>query len=117
MKRILVFVFVAAFATPHVQAGGGNVTSSVGGSQTSTVYDQMVRLKGPGNMLGPMYDSVTTYVGREETTVPAGTFEVDHFKVESGVDMYVMGPDLILVKFVWPAADQEYVLTSLEQGQ
>ncbi len=77
----------------------------------------MVRLKGPGNMLGPMYDSVTTYVGREETTAPAGTFEVDHFKVESGVDMYVTGPDLVLVKFVWPAADQENVLTSLEQGQ
>lgn len=25
MKRILVFVFVAAFATPQVQASGGNV--------------------------------------------------------------------------------------------
>jgi hypothetical protein len=90
---------------------------TVGGPQTSTVYDLIIRLKGPGNMIGPMYESVTTFVGREEITVPAGTFEVDHFKTESGVDMYLTGPDSILVKFDWPDADQEYVLTSLETGQ
>jgi hypothetical protein len=89
----------------------------VGGPQTSTVYDQMARLKGPGNMLGPMYESITTFLGRQEMTVPAGTFEVDHFKTASGVDMYVTGPDLLLVKFVWPDADQEYVLTSLVHGE
>ena len=87
---------------------------AAGGPQSSTVYDLMVRLKGPGNMIGPMYESVTTLIGREEITVPAGTFEVDHYKTESGVDMYLTGPDHILVKFDWPAADQEYVLTSLE---
>ena len=68
-------------------------------------------------MLGPMYESITTLIGREEMTVPAGTFQVDHFETDSGVDMYLMGEDLILVKFVWPEADQEYVLTSLEHGQ
>jgi hypothetical protein len=87
------------------------------GPQTSTVYDLMTRLKGPGNLLGPMYESVTTFVGRDEITVPAGTFEVDHFRNGPGIDIYLTGPDSILVKFVWPDADQEYVLTSLEFGQ
>jgi len=89
---------------------------AAGGPQRSTVYDQMTRINGPGNMLGPMYESVTTFVGRERITVPAGTFEVDHFNVASGVDIYLTGPDSILVKFAWPVADQEYVLTSVEYG-
>ncbi len=88
-----------------------------GGQQTSTVYDLMTRLRGPGNLLGPMYNSVTTWIGRSEVTVPAGTFDTDHFRTESGVDMYIAGPDLVLVKFVWHEVGQEYVLTSLETGQ
>lgn len=90
---------------------------SRGGPQESTVYDLMTRLKGPGNQLGPMKKSVATFLGRKQITVPAGAFEADHFKTASGVDMYLTGPDAILLKFIWPDAGQEYVLTTLESGQ
>ncbi len=38
------------------------------------------------------------YLGRETITVPAGTFETDHYKLGSSGDTWVTGPDFIVVQ-------------------
>jgi hypothetical protein len=88
-----------------------------GGPQSTTVYDLKTRVQGPGNVLGPMYDITTTLVGSEDMTTPAGKFRVDRFRNSSGTEIYVTGPDAVMVRFVWPEADEEYVLTSLAIGR
>ena len=90
---------------------------SKGGPQTTKVYDLKTRLAGPGDVLGPMYDITTTCVGEEDMTTPAGKFRVDHFRNDSGTDIYITGPDAILVRFIWPAVDEEYLLTLLATGR
>lgn len=88
-----------------------------GGAQTTTVYDMQTRLKGPGNVMGPMYDTETTLVGTDDVVTPAGTFKADHFHNSTGTEIYVTGPDAVMVRFVWAASDAEYVLTSLTTGR
>jgi hypothetical protein len=38
------------------------------------------------------------YLGRETITVPAGTFEADHYKLGSSGDTWVTGPDFVVVQ-------------------
>jgi len=52
-----------------------------------------------------------------EDRIPAGTFTTDHFRVDDTVDLYINGPDAIMVRFQWIPADRDYVLTCLETGQ
>ena len=47
-------------------------------------------------------------------TTPAGAFQTDHFKIDNAVDIYVTGPDSIMVKFLWTPADRVYELVKLE---
>lgn len=87
-----------------------------GGPQTMTVYDMDARAQAVSSMLGKMYDQILIYVGEESMTTPAGTFMVDHFKIDGEVDLYITGPDAILVRFLWRSSDREFVLTHLETG-
>jgi hypothetical protein len=88
-----------------------------GGPQPMTVYDIDAPARGPAALLGRVYTQTLRYIGQETVTVPAGTFVCDHYRVDDAVDYYVTGPDALFVKFVWPPANAEYVLTKLEQGQ
>ena len=83
-----------------------------GGKQTTLFYDMDAAAQSVGSMLGKMTNQELEFIGVEQITVPAGTFTVDHFKVQS-VDYYVTGPDAIMVKFAWQEADVEYLLTEL----
>lgn len=83
------------------------------GPQTITVYDMDAGAQAVSSMLGKLYDSEIEYLGEQDMTTPAGNFQVEHYRVSDAVDMYVTGPDAILVRFVWKPADREYVLTSL----
>lgn len=87
-----------------------------GGAQPMTVYDMDAGAQAVSSMLGKVYTQDLEFIGTEKMTTPAGTFEVDHFRVEDVVDMYITGPDAILVRFKWIPADRDYVLTSLETG-
>lgn len=88
---------------------------AVGGVQDLPVYDMQTRLTGPGNVFGSQYTVPTEYVGKETMKTPAGTFVVDHYRHPT-TDIYVTGPDAILVRFTWKAAGWDYVLKTLEQG-
>jgi hypothetical protein len=87
-----------------------------GGPQTVTVYDMDAGAQAVSSMLGKVYDQTIAFIGEEEMTTPAGTFTVDHWRVEDIVDLYVTGPDALMVRFQWIPADRDYVLTSLETG-
>lgn len=87
-----------------------------GGPQTITVYDMDPGAQAVSSMLGKMYEQTVVFEGETEMTVPAGTFDVDHFRIGDAVDLYITGPDAIMVRFVWEPADRDYVLTSLETG-
>ena len=85
-----------------------------GGTQMINVYDMDAQAAGPQALLGKLYTQKLDYLGAEKTTTPAGTFDTDHFKIDNAVDIYVTGPDAIMVKFVWSPADRVYELVKLE---
>ncbi len=87
-----------------------------GGSQTITVYDMAMGTKAPMQS-GQVKTHGLEYLGREDVTVPAGTFPCDHFRIDDVVDYYVTGPDALFVKFIWKSARTEYVLTALERSR
>lgn len=87
-----------------------------GGPQTITVYDMDAGAQAVSSMMGKMYEQTIEHMGEETVTVPAGTFKTEHYNFGGMVDMYLYGPDSILVRFIWTPADRDYVLTSLEQG-
>ncbi|MFT7287930.1 MAG: hypothetical protein ACI87W_002045 [Halieaceae bacterium] len=71
-----------------------------------------------GSMLGKIYEQPLELIGIEEVTTPAGTFLCDHFRAGEHADIYITGPDAILVRFVWDSDTYktEFVLKSLERG-
>ncbi len=81
-----------------------------GGEQTITVYDMDPGAQAVSSMLGKVYTQTIEYLGTEEMTVPAGTFTVDRFNIDDAVDIYLTGPDRVLVRFLWTPADADYVL-------
>lgn len=86
-----------------------------GGPQDITVYDLLARVQGPA-VIGPMYQQSLLYVGEREITVPAGTFDTRHFKVDDAVDLYLTGEDSLMVRFEWAPADRIFDLTELAKG-
>lgn len=84
-----------------------------GGVQNLAVYDPAPLAEGPDGLLGQMTAQPTEYLGTERITVPAGTFESDHFRIGNSIDLFVTGPDAILVTWRFSAIDREHVLTSL----
>jgi hypothetical protein len=87
-----------------------------GGAQPITVYDMDGGAAGPQALLGRLYSQTLRFLGAETLTTPAGTFVTDHFKIDDAVDIYVTGPDVIMVKFVWTPADRVYELVKLERS-
>ncbi len=86
-----------------------------GGEQSMTVYDMAAGAAGPQALLGRLYTQKLAFIGNEQVVTPAGSFATEHFKIDNAVDIYVTGPDDILVKFLWTPADRVYELVKLEQ--
>jgi hypothetical protein len=92
------------------------------GPQQRTVYDLDSAATGAGSMLGRLSQQTLDYLGTEPISTAAGAFDCDHYQVTEGetvVDLYLTGPDAILVKFVYSGAlgVSEFVLTHLETGE
>jgi hypothetical protein len=88
---------------------------SAGGVQPLRMYDLSPLAEGPDGILGKLTTQHFDYKGETSITVPAGTFTVDHYSLEDAVDMYVHGPDAILIKWRFEAIDREHVLMTLER--
>lgn len=87
------------------------------GPQAITVYDMDAGAAGPQALLGRLYTQQLNFIGQESTTTPAGTFDTEHYKIDDAVDIYVTGPDAIMVKFLWTPADRVYELENLERSE
>ncbi len=88
---------------------------SAGGVQELSVYDPAPLADGPDGMLGKMTSHKAEYIGQERLTVPAGTFDCDHFRIGDSIDLFVTGQDAVLVTWRFSAIDREHVLTRLTQ--
>jgi hypothetical protein len=82
-----------------------------GGVQTFIVYNVAVAPNAPAPLLGVLEDQTFEWLGSETITVPAGTFDTDHYKLRGNSDMWIAGPDRIAIKYMFPELDREYVLT------
>lgn len=78
-----------------------------GGEQKATIYWTSTQ---EDSLLGRLREQRINHVGKETVTVPAGTFETDHFTLDDEAHMWITGPDDILVKFVWEPFDMTYTL-------
>ena len=74
---------------------------------------------GSGPMLEPADNSITQhkYIGTEEITVPAGTFQTEHFQflVEGypPIDIWSIGDDYVPARLRWDYLKQTYELAEL----
>jgi hypothetical protein len=85
-----------------------------GGVQTLQRYSMEASTDLTLPVLGTMLPLQVERVGVETVEVPAGRFEAMHWKVAGMNDLYVVGPDRLVVKSVIPARGLQYVLTSGE---
>ena len=85
-----------------------------GGMQELNHYDPDPLAEGPNGLLGKVTTQPMVYNGPTTVTVPAGTFDVDHFTVGEFLNLFVTGPDAVLVKWSFHRIDREYVLMELE---
>lgn len=89
------------------------------GHQTIDVYSTSPLWNGTTGPLGHMVKQRLTFVGNEEITVPAGTFQTGHFSFGGDEDpskashVWITGEHNILVKYDWPSYGMEYLLESL----
>lgn len=77
----------------------------------------------PDGASGPMAaigKKVIEYMGVEEVTVPAGTFEARHYSLHPSrpdwtpLETWVTGPDYLFVKLSWDVFEADYVLAELD---
>lgn len=70
-----------------------------------------------GPMLSP-FDLKVEYLGQEAVTVPAGTFQTDHFRFvlndRPAEELWCCGEDLLFVKIRWDHLATTYELVELE---
>lgn len=88
----------------------------LGGRQAFTMYSPDALAEGPKGLLGERTTQHITFIGEQMVTVPAGTFPTDHYKIEESIDVFVTGPDAVVVKWAFPRIDREHVLMGLDQG-
>ena len=87
------------------------------GPQTIPLYNMVTTSREGIKGVGMMVDNEITYQGRETVTVPAGTFEADHYTFYFGrYDIWLWSEDQILVRYVAEANGREYRLTNLDEG-
>jgi hypothetical protein len=87
-----------------------------GGTQPIPAYNFNATGEGPMGLMGKVMSYNLTYVGAESVSVPAGTFATDHYRVEDAVDLFLTGPDGVLVKFIYPSIDREHHLIEYRSG-
>jgi hypothetical protein len=86
------------------------------GRQTGTVYSMEASTDMTKPVLGELRPQEFEIVGPETVTVPAGRFEATHYKVSGTVDVWIMGPDRLMVRMVNAPRDLDYVLAEFAAG-
>ena len=67
--------------------------------------------------IGILQDNVVEFLGSEKIKVKAGEFETNHYTFYDGkYDIWLWGPDKILIRYVAKANGRENRLINLHQG-
>lgn len=90
---------------------------TLGGTQSIAMYDPDPLAESDDGLLGAMIKQDITYLGQSTVTVPAGSFLTDHFQISGAIDIFVTGPDAVLVKWRFPRIDREHVLLGIARGE
>jgi hypothetical protein len=85
-----------------------------GGSQTLNLYSLEAGTDVSKPVLGTLRPLVVERLGVETVEVPAGRFEAERWRLAGVNDLWVVGPDRLVVKSVIAARDLQYVLTRFE---
>ena len=57
---------------------------------------------------------VLEFVGRETITVPAGTFDTEHYHFGKDTEVWITGPDRIMVRHEYRKADTRFELARID---
>jgi hypothetical protein len=102
----------------HPVAGDGWHTAGYdmarGGSQTLNLYSLEAGTDVTKPVLGTLRPLAVERLGVETVEVPAGRFEAERWRLSGVNDLWVVGPDRLVVKSVIAARDLQYVLTRFE---
>lgn len=102
----------------HPVAGDGWHTagydSQRGGQQTLTLYSLEAGTDVSKPVVGTLRPLTVERLGVETVEVPAGRFEAERWRLSGVNDLWVVGPDRLVVKSVIAARDLQYVLTRFE---
>jgi hypothetical protein len=85
-----------------------------GGSQTLDLYSLEAGTDVSKPVLGTLRPLAVERLGVETVEVPAGRFEAERWRLSGVNDLWVVGPDRLVVKSVIAARDLQYVLTRFE---
>jgi hypothetical protein len=85
-----------------------------GGSQALTVYGLEAGTDVTKPVLGALRSMDVERLGIETVEVPAGRFEAERWRLAGVNDLWVVGPDRLVVKSVIAARDLQYVLTQFD---
>lgn len=84
--------------------------------QTVSLYSIEASADVSKPVLGTVVSLSVEYVGDETIEVPAGRFETRRYKLAGMNDLWVHGPDRIVIRSDLPARGLRYVLTRLESS-
>jgi hypothetical protein len=84
------------------------------------VTGNLLNVQGEADFAKPMVGKVeavrVVYRGEELITVPAGEFRAHRFTMNGEIDLWITGPDRVLVRSTWPRYQSEYVLSRLAES-
>ncbi|MFM8516696.1 MAG: hypothetical protein ACKODA_02260 [Nevskiaceae bacterium] len=83
------------------------------GVQTLNLYSVDAGADVTKPVLGTLLPLSVEYLGDERVTVPAGTFDAQRFRLAGLNDLWVYGPDRLVVKSELPRRGIRYVLVAL----
>lgn len=87
------------------------------GPQVRQLYNMVTTSETGVWGIGMFQENVVAFHGSQTVETPAGTFDADHYTFYDGrYEIWLHGPDRILVRYVAPANGREYRLTRFEVG-
>jgi hypothetical protein len=86
-----------------------------GGVQALTFYSLEASTDLTKPVLGTLRPLSVERIGTETVEVPAGRFEAERWRLAGVNDLWIVGPDRLVVKSVIAVRDLQYVLTSLDR--
>lgn len=104
----------------HPVAGDGwhlwQEATAAEGPQEASIYIMEASADLSRPLLGKLITMPFENLGAETITTPAGTFETIHYRLATVNDVWITGPDRIMVRMVNTARDLEYLLVTFESS-